>query len=122
MSVEVETKIEGLEEFRQKVERANWSLRASVHQKLAELASSIKETAQQLAPVRTGYLRSTIYAEADDWTVKVGAYASYAAYVEYGTCFMRGRRFLSQSLEAHLPELESVIGLAVGEALKEAGT
>jgi len=120
MSVEMETEVEGLGEFQQKMERADSSLRAGVHQRLAELANSVKETAQQLAPVRTGYLRSTIYAQVDDWTVKVGAHALYAAYVEHGTRFMRGRRFLSQSVEAHLPQLESVIALAVEEALKEA--
>jgi len=122
MSVEVETEFEGLEEFQQKMERADLSLRASVHQKLTELADSIRETAQQLAPVRTGYLRSTIYARVEDWTVRVGAYAPYAVYVEHGTRFMRGRRFLSQALETHLSQLESVIGLAVEEAVKEAST
>jgi len=122
MSVELETEVEGLEQFGRKVEMADSSLRASVHQRLAELAKSIKEKAQQLAPVRTGYLRSTIHAQVEDWTMKAGAFAPYAAYVEYGTRFMRGRRFLSQSMEMHLPQLESVIGLAVEEALKEAST
>jgi len=120
MSVEMETHVEGLEQFRQRMERADLSLKASVHQRLAELADSIKETAQQLAPMRTGYLRSTIYAQTEDWTVKIGAYAPYATYVEYGTRFMRGRRFLSQSVEAHVPQIESVIALAVEEVLKEA--
>jgi len=120
MSVEMEAEIEGLEEFQQKMERADASLRESVQQRLTELANSIKETAQQLAPARTGYLRSTIYAQIENWKVRVGAHAPYAAYVEHGTRFMRGRRFLSQALETYLPQLESVIGLAVGEALKEA--
>jgi len=120
MSVEMETEVEGLEEFRQKMERADSSLQASVHQRLDEWANSVKEMAQQLTPVRTGYLRSTIYAQVEDWTVKIGAHAPYAAYVEHGTRFMRGRRFLSQSVEAHVPQIESVIALAVEEVLKEA--
>jgi len=120
MSVEMETEVEGFEEFQQKMERADSSLRAGVHQRLTQLADSIKETAQQLAPVRTGYLRSTIYAHVDNWTVKVGAHAPYAAYVEHGTRFMRSRRFLSQSVEIHLTQIESVIGLAVEEAVREA--
>jgi len=122
MSVEMEAEVEGLEGFQEKMERAHLALQTSVQARLAELADSIKETAQQLAPVRTGYLRSTIYAQVEDWSVKVGATAPYAAYVEHGTRYMYGRRFLSRSLEAHLPQLESVVGLAVEEALKEAST
>jgi HK97 gp10 family phage protein len=101
------------------MERLDSTLKRKVQQQLANLAGSIKETAQRIAPVRTGYLRSTIFAELHDWTVKVGASAPYVAYVEFGTRHMRGRRFLIRAVSAHLPQLESLLNQAVSESLME---
>jgi len=120
MSVEMGVHFEGQDEFRLKMEQADASMKALVQQRLEEFAESIKETAQRIAPVRTGYLRSTIFTEAAEWTVKVGASAPYAAYVEYGTRFMHGRRFLSQAIEIHRLQLVNIVGEAVSESLVEA--
>jgi len=120
MSVEMEMQFEGRDEFQLKMERTDASMKARVQQRLEELAESIKETAQRIAPVRTGYLRSTIFTEAAEWTVKVGASAPYAAYVEFGTRFMHGRRFLSQAVEAHRLQLVNFVGEAVNESIVEA--
>jgi HK97 gp10 family phage protein len=120
MSVEMEIQFEGRDEFQLKMERADASMKARVQQSLQELADSIKETAQHMAPVRTGYLRSTIFTEATEWTVKVGASAPYAAYMEYGTRFIQGRRFLSQALETHHLQLVDIVDQAVNESVLEA--
>jgi len=120
MSVEMEVRFEGQDEFRLKMERINASMKTRVQQRLYEFAESIKETAQRIAPVRTGYLRSTIFTETTEWTVKVGASAPYAAYVEFGTRFMQGRRFLSQAVETHRPQLVGIVGQAVNESIVEA--
>jgi len=120
MSVEMEIQYEGQNEFQLKMERIDASMKARVQQRLEELAESIKETAQRIAPVRTGYLRSTIFTEAAEWTVTAGASAPYAAYVEFGTRFMHGRRFLSQAVEMHHPQLVNIVGQAVNESIVEA--
>jgi len=120
MSVEMEVQFEGQDEFRLKMERADVSIKARVQQRLQELAESIKDTAQHMAPFRTGYLRSTIFTEATEWTVKVGAAAPYAAYVEYGTRFIHGHRFLSQAVEMHRLQLINIVDEAVNESLVEA--
>jgi HK97 gp10 family phage protein len=120
MSVEMEIQFEGRDEFQLKMERADASMKARVQQSLQELADSIKETAQHMAPVRTGYLRSTIFTEATEWTVKVGASAPYAAYMEYGTRFIQGRRFLSQALETRHLQLVDIVDQAVNESVLEA--
>jgi len=120
MSVEMEVGFEGQDEFRLKMERLDASMKACVQQRLQELADSIKETAQRLAPVRTGYLRSTIFTQTSEWAVRVGASAPYTAYVEFGTRFMHGRRFLSRALETHRPQIVNIVGLAVEESLSEA--
>jgi len=101
------------------MERLDASMKTRVQQRLQELADSIKETAQRLAPVRTGYMRSTIITEAAEWTVKVGASASYAAYVEFGTRFMHGRRFLSRAVETHSSLLVGIVSQAVNESIVE---
>jgi len=120
MSVEMGVQFEGRDEFRLKMERMDASMKARVQQRLQELAESIKETAQRIVPVRTGYLRSTIFTETAEWTVKVGASAPYAAYVEFGTRFMPGRRFLSRAVETHHLQLVNIVGQAVNESIVEA--
>ena len=120
MSVEMEVQFEGRDEFQLKMERTDASMKARVQQRLEELAESIKDTAQRIAPVRTGYLRSTIFTKAAEWTVKVGASAPYAAYVEFGTRFIHGRRFLSQAIETHRLQLVNIVSEAVNESILEA--
>jgi len=120
MSVEMEVQFEGQKEFRWKMEHIDASLKARIQQRLQELAESIKETAQRTAPIRTGYLRSTIFTEAAEWTVKVGASAPYSAYVEFGTRFMQGRRFLSRAVETHHSQLVNIVSQAVNESVVEA--
>jgi len=120
MSVEMEIQFKGQDEFQLKIEHIDASMKALVQQRLQELAESIKETAQRIAPLRTGYLRSTIFTEAAEWTVKIGASAPYAAYVEFGTRFMHGRRFLSQAVELHRLQLVNIVGEAINESIVEA--
>lgn len=63
-------------------------------------AKTFVETARELCPVRTGYLRSTIGCEvtADGVVCTVGA--SYAQYVEYGTWNSPAQPFMEPALEA----------------------
>jgi len=119
MSVEMGVQFEGHGEFRSKMERIDDSIKTRVQQRLQQLADSIRETAQRLAPVRTGYLRSTIFAVTAEWMVKVGASAPYAAFLEFGTRFMRGRRFLSLAVETHSPQLVGMVGQAINESIVE---
>ena len=122
MSVEMEMQCEGLEDFQSKIQRLDSAMKNNVHSRLAELAVSVKEMAMRIVPVRTGYLRSTIFAEVQEWAVRVGAYAHYARFVEFGTRFMRAYRFLSQAMEAHLPQLAQMVSYAVDESVVEAST
>lgn len=122
MSVEMEIPHEGSEEIARKFEHLDSALKNRVQQSLQNLGDSIKEKAQELAPSRTGYLRSTIFSETKDWTLKVGATAPYAFYVEFGTRFMQPRRFLTYALEMHLHQLTHFLESSVEEAIKEAAT
>jgi HK97 gp10 family phage protein len=119
MSVEIEIHPKGPSEFRSKMERLDTALKRKVQQQLADLARSIRKTAQRIVPVRTGYLRLTIFAELHDWTIEVGASAPYAAFVEFGTRRMSGRRFLAEAISIHIPQLKRLLNQAVGESLME---
>jgi hypothetical protein len=80
------------------------------------------EDAVRFAPIRTGYLRSTIslqqlsYAK---WTFKLVATASYAAYVNYGTSRIAPRYFMEQAVNARTVEMQQVVELAASLAIAE---
>jgi HK97 gp10 family phage protein len=80
------------------------------------------EDAVRFAPIRTGYLRSTIsiqqlsYAK---WSFKLVASASYASYVNYGTSRMAPRYFMEQAVNAHTVEMQQAVELAASLAIAE---
>jgi HK97 gp10 family phage protein len=84
-------------------------------------AEAVKEEAQAIVPVRSGYLRSTIYAEIADWIANIGAEATYAAFVEFGTRRMMARPYLQPALEMYLPQLEQIVADAIEAAKGDAG-
>ncbi len=101
--------------------RLDSAMQNEVYRCLASWAADVKAEAMRNAPVRTGYLRSTIYAHIRDWVAEVGAEATYAAYVELGTRYMAAHPFLYPAIEKYLPELESLIVAAIEAAKLEAG-
>ena len=112
--------IEGLPELKAKLEQLDVGMKEQVRYALAFEGEAIKTVAEYLCPVRTGYLRSTIYALIEGWILKLGASAHYARYVEFGTRFMRAVRFLSRAVELRLQSLVNAVNRAVGRAIREA--
>jgi len=125
MAFEVVLEISGVEELVNSLETFNEEFIRGLHMKLLHWALAVREYARSLAPVRTGYLRSSIYAEVKsdvkEHVTKFGAKASYAIYVEFGTRYMRAKPYLYPAVQEYLPELERVIIEAIEEAKKEAG-
>jgi len=120
MSVEYEVKVDGIEELKTKIERLDSALQAKVHNRMKEQAEIMKTLAQSLAPVRTGRLRNSIYAQVEDWIAKVGASAPYAVYQEFGTRFIQPVRFLSRAIEMQSQSMISAIDQAIDSAIREA--
>ena len=112
---------DGVEEFKSAMERFDSATQAHVQRQLTNWAADVKASAKQLAPVRTGRLRSSIYARVHGWVVEVGAESSYALFVELGTRYMRARPYLSPAIQEHLPRLEQIICEAIDAAKAEAG-
>ncbi len=121
MAVEISCDVEGIEEFKVAMERLDSGMQKHVHRQLASWAADVKALAKQLVPVRTGHLRSSIYAKIQDWVAEIGAEATYALFVEFGTRYMRARPYLYPAIREHLPRLEQIICEAIDHATMEAG-
>ncbi len=113
--------VEGIEEFKTAIERFDGGMQRQVHVFLASWAADVKGEAMRLVPVRTGHLRSTIYAEIKEWIVEIGAEAAYALFVELGTRRMRAQPYLYPAIQEHLPRLKQIICEAIDAAKAEAG-
>jgi HK97 gp10 family phage protein len=120
MSVEMEMHIDGLPELRDKMDRLDDSMKDNIHGVMEFEAEAMKNTARARCPVRTGYLRDTIYAKVRDWVIHLGATASYAIYQEFGTRYIQARRFLSNAVELRMPSLINRINRAIRQAIAEA--
>lgn len=67
----------------------------SVDRQIRALAGDILADAQGKAPVRTGALRSSGFADGDDSEYTIGFEVEYAPYVELGTSHMDAQPFLT---------------------------
>jgi len=121
VSLEIVCDVDGVEEFQQAMEQFDSGMQRWVHRQLASWAADVKALAKQLAPVRTGYLRQSIYAKVEEWVAIVGAEAPYALYVEFGTRYMAARPYLYPAIQEHLPRLEEIVCEAIDLAKEEAG-
>jgi len=119
MSVEMEIHAEGLPQLREKLERLDSATQQKVSEAMNFEAEAMKTTAQQLAPVKTGRLRASIFAKVEGWVIKIGATASYAIFQELGTRFIQARRFLSHAVELRMQSLINRINRAISEATRE---
>ncbi len=120
MSVTVNINLLGAEEFEQALSRFDNEMKNQVQIKLSEWAGVVQREAERLVPVKTGYLRSTIYAKSKEWQMEIGAEATYAAAVEFGTRTRQAQPYLTPAIENHLPELERVLLEAIDTAKMEA--
>jgi HK97 gp10 family phage protein len=121
MAVEIKCAVEGIEEFKEAMERFDSAMQEHVHKLLESWAEEVKSLAKQLAPVRTGHLRSSIYSNVQEWVAEIGAEATYALFVEFGTRYMQARPFLYPAVQEYLPRLEAILCEAIDEAKVEAG-
>ncbi len=120
MAVEVTIDIEGVEQFKAAMAKLDSGMQKHVHEQLASWAANVKALARRTVPVRTGYLRSTIYAKIQGWVAQIGAEATYAMFVEFGTRYMRARPYLHPAIQQYLPQLETIISEAIEHARREA--
>jgi len=123
MSVEMQVDVRGIPELQRKLDRLDQGMRRYVDDALDFEVQAMQTRAQSLAPKRSGYLASTVFAErVKEWAFKLGARAPYAVFVEFGTRFMQPRRFLSRALELGMQGLVQHVNRAITLAIREASS
>ena len=98
---------------REVLERKAKGLEKAVGEGFAEAGEMIVSTAREIAPVRTGALRNSIYYALEPWRLVVGAAVHYAAFVEYGTRKMAPRPYLRPAVWSHLNDLINSLRKAI---------
>lgn len=86
------------------LDRFQGTLQEALQKKLEEAGQVALEVANELVPVDTGYLKSTLYLETEPGQVKIGADAEYTLPVELGHVtrsgsFVPAQPFLIPALE-----------------------
>lgn len=122
MSVEMELQVEGAQELAQQMRKLDRAMYNRVHRRLYEIGVKMRNMARQLAPVRTGRLRDSIFSRVQGWELKFGAKAPYAEFQEFGTRHIQPRLFLSQAVETYEVQLELLLATALEEAIRETAT
>jgi HK97 gp10 family phage protein len=113
-------KIVGLDRVRDALTNAPHTIRVAANRVADEEIPKIVTRARELAPVRTGRLRNSIYWRKTGFLgYEVGARVFYAGFVELGTRFMRARPYLRPAIEEKLPEIREELKDALVEALLE---
>jgi HK97 gp10 family phage protein len=95
------------------------ALEDAMQQAMQDTAEAAKQEAQSLAPVDTGLLRDSIYADMDARggtarrTLTIGADAPYAAYVELGTGRAPAQPFIRPAVDKLAPVLTERLRAAI---------
>ncbi len=121
MGVNVSIEIEGIEEFKAAMAKLDSGMQRHVFRQFVNWAEDVKALAKRYVPVRTGYLRSTIFAVVSGWVARIGAEATYAMYVEFGTRYMRAQPYLYPAIRTYLRSLEAIISEGIEAAKQEVG-
>jgi len=120
MAVQIDSDISGVDELQRKMELLDTKMQIAIHERFQAEANLIKATAQSYAPVRTGFLRSTIYVVVTGLMhVKIGAWAHYAKYQEFGTRRTHGIHFLSRAFQEHWSRFRQAIDYVVDKVIGE---
>ena len=85
---------------------------------LQEAGQQMEQSAIRRVPVRTGYLRSTIFYRVWAQTLKFGATADYAPHVEFGTRFMAAQPFLRPAFDEQVRAIKTAFMDALRKIFK----
>lgn len=116
----VSLRIIGLDRIAEGLAAAPHELRVVANNLVDERLGLVEERAEELAPVRTGWLRSQVYKRKTGFLGwELGDLASYAGFVEFGTRYMSARPYLRPAIEEKMPEVREALKDALIEKLLE---
>jgi len=116
-AIEFGMNVEGVEELQRALDRLPHTMDTAVRRTLERVGADIHMDARRMCPVRTGYLRDSIYHKVEHWVLTVGVKAPYASYVEFGTRYIHPRYFLTEAFHLNFPKLHRVLNWAVDAAI-----
>lgn len=99
--------------------RAEAVLEAEIFEIISRYAQLIADLAKNLCPVKTGFLRDSIYTEETEDGVDVLATAPYWGYQEFGTRHIEGKYFLAEALATYEEQMYAEIDRTVEEYFGE---
>lgn len=106
MSAALDINVTGLDSVAKLLEELPEDIKNDADDALEKTTDDIVEEARRLVPVRTGFLRSSIYkVKPRQLHFIVGAFAHYAGYVEFGTSRMHPQPYLYPAIWHKLPLL-----------------
>ena len=95
------------------------NLRGKTHEKFLAIGLQMVTYSQGIVPVRTGYLRSTIFfVSSGELEYQFGATADYALWVEIGTYRTRAQPFIRPTVEVFGSMFLEAVVQAVMEACR----
>jgi HK97 gp10 family phage protein len=114
LSAVIEITVTGLEELAANLEGYFLTqLQQHISDAISTVGGEMLQTALNLVPVRTGYLRSTLGLEQTaNWTFNLYARAPYAGYVEWGTRHMAARLYITMAVQQHEAEMSQKVARA----------
>lgn len=121
MSVKFWVEVSGIEDFAEKMRRLDDATQEYVQDALNQTGQLVVRRAQELAPVRTGRLISSIYSQIIyKWVVIVACMVPYAIFQELGTRYIQARYFLTRALSENAMNFLSIVAVALQRAAEEA--
>ena len=123
MSVQFRVEVGGIEDFAERMRRLDYATQKYVQDALNQTGQIVVRRAQELAPVRTGRLISSIYSRIIyKWVVKVACMVPYAIFQELGTRYIQARYFLTRALSENAMNFLSIVAAALRYATEEASS
>lgn len=123
MSVQFRVEVAGIEDFAERMRRLDDATQKYVQDALNQTGRLVVRKAQELAPIRTGRLISSIYSRIIyKWVVKVACMVPYAIFQELGTRYIQARYFLTRALSENAMNFLSIVAAALQYATEEASS
>lgn len=129
MSVQLRVDLSEIEELGPKLARLDTQLQTEIAEGIQIKCKLVKSDAQMKCPVKTGFLRSTIYAKLLSFIpgsqrflqIVIGAWAHYARFQEFGTRHIAPRMFIRKAFRERWPEIKTFIDYIIRKVIGEVG-
>lgn len=116
---QISIELRNIEEFRDTLSHVSTMLQIEIIEALEISGKFIEVDAKEMAPVKTGFMRSTIYTQVKNFVLYVGAWCYYARFQEYGTRYIKAVRFLGRAVQRRWPMIKDILHRAVRLACME---